>query len=405
MFAGRRMRGPSKKRLLEDADFTARRRRGAAGITVPEQRVPSYNPQAIEQSATTLGGPFAFPPDYGVTPDSTFHSSRHPTMPPHHVVPHNTLSYDASILDGALCVQMPALLGHTSAGAITSANCARGDQDGEDGRPQVHSRPSSTGTLQFVQFVPPADERRLTTSETSKSIIARDEFNHLVESYITSLARKNREKALMSLAKYSDILRFLEDEAAERNSERIIKRKHGASTEPIGSVEDFVEMTPNSPSPPTPSVGDDFTRSLSPSPKTPLVIPDQLGVPNAVDTDGARAPQNSQFRFWAKKNFALGTVGGVSVVAHNQKLVAVQEQLYDILVYCHEQTNHGGRDKTNALVTKYYVREFILILDSQAEKKSLELCPESLRRIVCESLPRLLAETSGRKASSNPITI
>jgi hypothetical protein len=310
-----------------------------------------------------FGESFVFPPDYGVTPCSTFHSQHHP--PSLQVALSDAVPYDTGAPSGAFCTQVPVLIRHTCGpGAIKSGNCARGDQDGEDSKPHMPARPSSHGTNQFVQFVPPTDEAFATSGETPQSIITRDEFNHLVESYITSLARKNREKALMSLAKYSDVLRFLEHEAAEQNSVNTTKRKHSASTQ---AAQDIVEATSTSSS----SLGDDSTGSPSPSRNATLVLPDQLRVPNAVDTDGTmpnKAQQNSQFRVWAKKNFVLRRVGGVSAVTHNKKLVAVQEQLYDILVYCHKQTNHGGRDKTNALVTKYYVREFILILDPKHSK-------------------------------------
>lgn len=58
----------------------------------------------------------------------------------------------------------------------------------------------------------------------------------------------------------------------------------------------------------------------------------------------------AQFRFWAKKMFELVSFEGDLVVTHEGRPVAVQEQIYDVLVYCHGQAAHGGRDKTAAMV-------------------------------------------------------
>lgn len=67
--------------------------------------------------------------------------------------------------------------------------------------------------------------------------------------------------------------------------------------------------------------------------------------PNETKTGSA------QFRFWAKKMFRLVTTQVAHIVIHDNKPVAVKEQLYDVLVQCHGQANHGGRDKTAAQVS------------------------------------------------------
>lgn len=59
---------------------------------------------------------------------------------------------------------------------------------------------------------------------------------------------------------------------------------------------------------------------------------------------------SAQFRFWSKKMFRLVTTQVAHIVIHDNKPVAVKEQLYDVLVQCHGQANHGGRDKTAAQV-------------------------------------------------------
>ena len=80
-----------------------------------------------------------------------------------------------------------------------------------------------------------------------------------------------------------------------------------------------------------------------------------------------RQGETAQFRFWARKMFTLSkihrnTLGVVvsddeppqEVLLHDNLLVAVQEQIYDILCYCHGLTGHGGRDKTCSLIRKHY---------------------------------------------------
>jgi len=63
---------------------------------------------------------------------------------------------------------------------------------------------------------------------------------------------------------------------------------------------------------------------------------------------------SAQFRFWSKKMFKLVSVQSTHIVIHENKPVAVKEQLYDVLVECHGHAAHGGRDKTAAQVRKYY---------------------------------------------------
>lgn len=77
--------------------------------------------------------------------------------------------------------------------------------------------------------------------------------------------------------------------------------------------------------------------------------------------------ENPQFRFWVRKMFTLSKPHTISpgingeaepmeqeALLHDGLLVAVREQIYDLLCYCHGSTNHGGRDKTCALIRKHY---------------------------------------------------
>lgn len=62
----------------------------------------------------------------------------------------------------------------------------------------------------------------------------------------------------------------------------------------------------------------------------------------------------AQFRFWAKKMFRLVVTAHAQVVTHENRPVAVREQIYDVLVQCHAQCSHGGRDKTSNQVRRFY---------------------------------------------------
>ena len=83
----------------------------------------------------------------------------------------------------------------------------------------------------------------------------------------------------------------------------------------------------------------------------------------------------AQFRFWVRKMFVLvypqtsfasrttasSNNAGQSqaqstdpVVLHDKRPVAIKEQLYEVLCYCHAVARHGGRDKTCATLRLHY---------------------------------------------------
>ncbi|KAH7925022.1 hypothetical protein BV22DRAFT_1012065, partial [Leucogyrophana mollusca] len=77
--------------------------------------------------------------------------------------------------------------------------------------------------------------------------------------------------------------------------------------------------------------------------------------------------ETPQFRFWVRKMFTLTRQGreigqgeddsecdAPAVVLHENRPVAVMEQLYELFCYCHEQAKHGGRDKTCAVIRQHY---------------------------------------------------
>lgn len=76
-----------------------------------------------------------------------------------------------------------------------------------------------------------------------------------------------------------------------------------------------------------------------------------------------------QFRWWVRKMFvlsypkgslspaeleSLGVENSTPVVLHDNRPVALKDQIYDVLCYCHQLANHGGRDKTTAIIREHY---------------------------------------------------
>ena len=89
---------------------------------------------------------------------------------------------------------------------------------------------------------------------------------------------------------------------------------------------------------------------------------DVLSKPDTRDIETA------QFRFWVRKMFTfsdpeetrvlIGDFGAkdaeMRVVLHEGRPVAIKEQLYELLAYCHGRAKHGGRDKTCAVIRQHY---------------------------------------------------
>ena len=75
----------------------------------------------------------------------------------------------------------------------------------------------------------------------------------------------------------------------------------------------------------------------------------------------------AQFRFWVRKMFVLAypqtsfnhnassqNNTPEPVVLHDKRPVAIKEQIYEVLCYCHAVARHGGRDKTCATLRLSY---------------------------------------------------
>lgn len=93
--------------------------------------------------------------------------------------------------------------------------------------------------------------------------------------------------------------------------------------------------------------------------------------------------EDAQFRHWARKKFSLeripGSTGeqGPLMLMHQSRPVAIREDLYDILCYCHSLCQHGGRDRTSSVVKDMYsyvprqiVAAFVRKCPTCAEKRS-----------------------------------
>lgn len=121
--------------------------------------------------------------------------------------------------------------------------------------------------------------------------------------------------------------------------------------------------------------------------------------------------ENAQFRFWARKMFTLskshtvsfGTSGSQpmeqEVLLHDGLLVAVREQIYDLLCFCHGSTNHGGRDKTCALIRKHYTW-----VPKDLVAQFIKACPTCILKKCGHPEPSLLSPSLGTSAGSPSIS-
>jgi hypothetical protein len=120
--------------------------------------------------------------------------------------------------------------------------------------------------------------------------------------------------------------------------------------------------------------------------------------------------ENAQFRFWARKMFTLSKSHTLSlgvngshpveqeVLLHDGLLVAVREQIYDLLCFCHGSTNHGGRDKTCALIRKHYTW-----VPKDLVAQFIKACPTCILKKCGHAEPGLLSPGLGTSAGSPTI--
>ncbi|KAG6877416.1 hypothetical protein C0993_007659 [Termitomyces sp. T159_Od127] len=106
------------------------------------------------------------------------------------------------------------------------------------------------------------------------------------------------------------------------------------------------------------------------------------------------ADESPQFRFWVRKKFTLGKLNKSTdsgddnsectpepetkpqtVLLHDENLVAVQEQIYDILCYGHGISNHAGRDKTCSSIREHYTW-----IPKELVAQFIKACPTCMAR-------------------------
>ncbi|GAA5960301.1 hypothetical protein JCM10213_000866, partial [Rhodosporidiobolus nylandii] len=87
------------------------------------------------------------------------------------------------------------------------------------------------------------------------------------------------------------------------------------------------------------------------------------------------AHATAQFRFWAKRMFRLVVTPTANLVAHENRPVAVKDQIYAILVGTHGDVNHGGRDKTSAQVRRFYSW-----LPKELVSRFVKMCPTCIAK-------------------------
>jgi hypothetical protein len=114
-----------------------------------------------------------------------------------------------------------------------------------------------------------------------------------------------------------------------------------------------------------------YLTSLSPRKRDKALITQAMfdNIWDVLHDPDTREVETAQFRFWVRKMFALSdpqptqmftaadattTISSVPVVLHENRPVAIREQLYELFVYCHGRSNHGGRDKTCAVIRQHY---------------------------------------------------
>src|SRR5882762_3098352 len=114
-----------------------------------------------------------------------------------------------------------------------------------------------------------------------------------------------------------------------------------------------------------------YLTSLSPRKRDKALITQTMfdNIWDVLHDPDTREVETAQFRFWVRKMFALSdpqptqiftagdattTVSSVPVVLHENRPIAIKEQLYELFVYCHGRSNHGGRDKTCAVIRQHY---------------------------------------------------
>ncbi|KAJ3558583.1 hypothetical protein NM688_g833 [Phlebia brevispora] len=120
-----------------------------------------------------------------------------------------------------------------------------------------------------------------------------------------------------------------------------------------------------------------------------------------------------QFRFWVRKMFVLSfahrpgaSASGPAnasmesdvqpIIMHENRPVALKEQIYDIISYCHRISGHGGRDRTMALV-----RERYSWIPKELIAQYIKICPTCVYKKTKDA--SLALSLRGEGSSSTPV--
>lgn len=129
----------------------------------------------------------------------------------------------------------------------------------------------------------------------------------------------------------------------------------------------------------------DYLRALSPKKREKALLNQILydTVLECLRDPKETGRHTAQFRYWCRKMFVVKKIDGSDMLLHENKPVAVREQIYEVLVHCHRQAAHGGRDKTSNQVSASRVMTRYM-LTSRSESTTLGF-PRTSSLALCET--------------------
>jgi hypothetical protein len=213
---------------------------------------------------------------------------------------------------------------------------------------------------------PPKQRKNAAAASTAAAAVA------------AQLQQEQPEEAAVSVDAAAEFLRTIQERESQKNLLALTAQQDpnvgvgadgGLSTD-LSALQNYSAMQPTQASYqgfPTAAqfnaMMDEYLGSLSPKKQAKALLTQQMydDILTVLLTPTETKIGSAQFRFWAKKMFKLVSTQVAHIVIHENKPVAVKEQLYDVLVQCHGQANHGGRDKTAGQVFMVYS---LLILGS-----------------------------------------
>ncbi|GAA5916169.1 integrase zinc binding domain-containing protein [Sporobolomyces salmoneus] len=122
---------------------------------------------------------------------------------------------------------------------------------------------------------------------------------------------------------------------------------------------------------------EDYLRRLNPKKRAKALMSREMyGMILSVLLEPLSTAQyTAQFRFWAKRMFRVVTTPHATFIVHENRSVTIKDQIYDILVRCHGDINHAGRDRTHKQVRRYYSW-----LPKELVARFVKLCPICIRK-------------------------